>query len=178
MVRFIITVSNCLQKTEEAILSAAILGIAFLTIANVFARTLLGTSLTLAEEVSQFLIIAVTFVGLSYAASLGRHIRMTALCDLLPERSRRHLRGAVQSATALLMFVLGGYACKYVHTVYELGGVYPVTRIPFFVIYLVAPLGFILAGCQFALVALKDARDQNGERNIDQPNQPETAGGG
>ena len=69
---------------EEAILSGGILVIAFLTIANVFCRTFLGFSLAFAEEVSQFLIILVTFVGLSYGAAQGRHIRMTALYDELP----------------------------------------------------------------------------------------------
>ena len=66
---------------EEFILSGGILVIAALTIANVFCRTFFGFSLAFAEEVSQFLIVLITFVGLSYGASQGRHIRMTAIYD-------------------------------------------------------------------------------------------------
>lgn len=177
MKHIITTVSSLLQKVEASILSAAILGIAVLTIANVVTRTLFGTSIALAEEVSQFLIIVVTFVGLSYAASLGRHIRMTALSDQLSSRGRMRLANFVQATTALLMFVLCGYACTYVHAVYRLGGVYPVTRIPYYVVYLVVPLGFLLAGCQFALSAIKGLTGQIDEQPVAPPNPLEQKAG-
>lgn len=166
-----------MQKAEEGILSASILGIAGLTIANVFARSVLGSSLAVAEEVSQFLIIAVTFVGLSYAASLGRHIRMTAITDQLPIHRQRILAVVVHCGTAILMFVLCGYACRYVFAVYQLGGVYPVTRVPFFIVYLVAPIGFALAGIQYSL-AVFSSGSTNGQAESttgQQPPQQESA---
>lgn len=149
----IVTAAAVLRKVEAAVLSAAILGIAGLAIANVVARTVFGSSLAIAEELSQFLIIAVTFVGLSYAASLRRHIRMTALSEQLPPRAKARWARVIHTATAVLMVLLCGYACRYVYAVYELGGVYPVTRLPFFVVYLVAPIGFALAGVQYAAMA-------------------------
>ncbi|WP_197525742.1 TRAP transporter small permease [Pseudobythopirellula maris] len=151
------TSAALLQKIEAFVLSAAILGIAALTIANVMSRSLLGVSLALAEELSQFLIIAVTFVGLGYAAGLHRHIRMTALTEQLPAAAWARWERIVCGATALAMLALAAYAARYVYAVYEMGGVYPVTRAPYYLVDSVAPLGFLLAGLQYAARAFGSA---------------------
>lgn len=153
----ILAAAALLQKAEAIVLSAAIIGIAVLTIANVLTRTLLGFSIAFTEEVSQFLIIVVTFVGLSYAAGLGRHIRMTAITDQLPATLRSGWERAVCALTALLMLVLCLCAARYVYAVYQLGGVYSVTRLPFYAVYVVAPAGFGLAAIRYGLLALSES---------------------
>jgi len=147
---FIITVSRLTQKVEAAIISCSILGIAALTIANVIARTVFNNSLSFAEEISQFLIIAVTFLGLSYAVRMHRHIRMTAISDQINSSLRQKLMIGIMLGTAVLMFLLCGYSMRYVLAVYQLGGIYPVTRVPYYVVYLLAPLGFALAGIHYS----------------------------
>jgi TRAP-type C4-dicarboxylate transport system permease small subunit len=117
----------------------------------------LGFSLAFAEELSQFLIIAVTFVGLSYAAGRGRHIRMTALCDQLPRRWRRRLMILISASTCLLLLVLAGFALHYVGTVCFLGTVSPVLQVPLFLIYAIVPVGLLLAAMQYALTAWRNA---------------------
>jgi TRAP-type C4-dicarboxylate transport system permease small subunit len=146
--------ATALRCVEEFILSASILAIAALTIANVVARNLFGASLAIAEEASQFLIITVTFVGLSYAASLGRHIRMTAIAEQLSVAARGRLEQAICASTSIFMLGLCMCAVRYVYAVYELGGVYSVTRLPFYAVYAVAPLGFGLAAIQYGLMAV------------------------
>ena len=145
-----------IQRIEEVILAGAVLVIATLTILNVGCRSLLGFSLAFTEEVSQFCVIAICFVGLSYAAGKARHIRMTAVFEQLPRRLRKPLMVLICVATAALMFALAGYAAVYVSTVYQLGGVYPVLRVPFFAVYAMAPVGLILAGVQYLLAAFKN----------------------
>jgi TRAP-type C4-dicarboxylate transport system permease small subunit len=54
------------------------------------------------------------------------------------------------------MFVLSFYAATYVHTVYELGGIYPALRVPFYAVYAIAPVGLFLAGIQYGLATLKN----------------------
>ena len=59
------------------------LGVGMLTIlliTNVISRTFFQ-SLYFIEEVGTFLIIFITFIGISYAARKARHIRMGALLD-------------------------------------------------------------------------------------------------
>lgn len=149
-------IAKLLLRVEECVLSAAVLVIAGLTIVNVGCRSMLNFSLAFAGEVSQFCIIVICFVGLSYAASQGRHIRMTALYDLLPLRARKAFMLGITFSTAALMFVLTWYACLYVRTVYELNGIFPALRIPFYIVYAIAPLGLFLAGIQYSLAAVRN----------------------
>jgi len=97
--------SRAVQKVEEVLLSSAILLIAVLTIVNVIFRAF-DRPLAFAEEISQYCIIVVTFVGLSYAASKGRHIRMTAIYDQQSKRWRRISMIAINGSTAVLLFAL------------------------------------------------------------------------
>ena len=156
IVRVIIRIGNVLQRVEEVLLSVAILLMAGLTILNVGCRSMLGFSLAFTEEVSQFCIIIVCFVGLSYAASKGRHIRMTAIYDQLSPSIRKTFMVAISASTALILLVMSWYAVQYVVTVYELGGIYPTLRVPFYVVYAIAPVGLFLAGMQYALTAVRN----------------------
>lgn len=102
------------------------------------------------------MIILVTFVGLSYGAAEGRHIRMTAIYDELPKDKKKKLTIVICFSTALLLLYLAGYALSYCHTVHTLGTVSPVLQIPFSWVYLSAPLGLFLASLQYFLAGAKN----------------------
>ncbi|MBI1318578.1 MAG: TRAP transporter small permease subunit [Candidatus Hydrogenedens sp.] len=146
------------RRIEAFILAASILFIAGLTMANVVSRSLLGSSLASTEEVSRFLIIVVTFVGLSYGAGQGRHIRMTAFYDMLGLRARKGLRLFITLTTSALLFLLASYAIDYVLVVRRLGSVSPVLQVPLYWFYAPAPIGLFLAGIQYALAAVRNFR--------------------
>jgi C4-dicarboxylate transporter DctQ subunit len=147
---------DLIRRIEEFVLASSILLIASLTIANIVTRTLTGTSQAFTEELSQFLIIGVTFVGLSYAAGRGRHIRMTAVYDQLSERSRKLLMVISSALTCLLMLVLASYALRYIATVRFLQSVSPVLQVPLHLVYLVVPLGLALAAVQYGLAVARN----------------------
>lgn len=155
-VRIVTQVGRVIQRVEEFLLAISILIIAVLAILNVVCRSVFNFSLAFTEEVSQFCIIVVCFVGLSYAASKGRHIRMTAIYDQLSPSMRKAFMVVITASTALIMFVLTWYAVSYVVTVYELGGIYPALRIPFYVVYAIAPVGLFLAGVQYGLATVRN----------------------
>jgi len=145
---------------EEFILSGGILLIAALTIANVFCRIFLGFSLAFAEEVSQFLIVLLTFVGLSYGAAQGRHIRMTALYDEIPLKPRRLLTIFICFTTSALLAFLAWFAGSYTITVATLGTVSPVLQMPLSWVWLSAPLGLSLASLQYLLAGIRNITSQ------------------
>lgn len=153
------TVFRALQRLEAFVLSSAILLVASLTVVNVISRTLLGLSLAWVEEVSGFLMVVVTFVGLSYGASVGRHIRMTAIYDQLPERPRKALRVFIAASTALLLFGLAGVAADYTGTVATLGSVSPALQLPLWWVYAVAPIGLTLGAVQYVLITLQNLKE-------------------
>jgi C4-dicarboxylate transporter DctQ subunit len=146
-----------LRRAEELGLVCAVLLIAALNLVNVCSRGLLGSSLAFVEELSRFSMIWITFLGLGYAASRGRHIRMTALYDTLPERPRKTLLSATSWLTSALCFYLCWLSLSYVlGTVRSLGAVSPVLAVPRWLVYLAAPLGFCLAGLQYALAGVRN----------------------
>lgn len=157
MQRFFSMLFRWITRVEELCLAWAMIGIAVLTIANMTARTLFGDSLAFAEELTQFLMVLVTFLGLGYGVSQGRHIRMTALYDQLSLRLRKALMLFITGTTSALMFVLTWLSLEYVFgTVMQLGSMSPVLRMPLHLVYIVAPLGFLLAGIQYALAFVKN----------------------
>jgi C4-dicarboxylate transporter DctQ subunit len=149
-------VATIVERIEEILLSSAVLLIAVMTIANVLCRSLLGFSLAVTDEVAQAAIIVLCFTGLSYAAGKGRHIRMTALYDMLPPAVRKSMMVVITVVTSAILFVLAWYAMAYVITVATLGGISPALRVPFWMLYAVAPVGLLLAAMQYALAAVKN----------------------
>ncbi len=151
--------ARIIQTVEEWVLAGGILALAALSIGNVVARSLLNRSIAAAEEITQFLMITICFVGLSYAVSRGRHIRMSAIYDLLDPRWKKTFALVISILTMLLLAVLGVYACLYVRTVHQLGGITPALRIPLWILYLSAPIGLFLAAIQYALAAFRNWKE-------------------
>lgn len=152
-------VLKAIQRVEETVLSFSILAIAVLTIANVIGRSLFNSSLAATEELSQFLIILVTFVGLSYAVSQARHIRMTALYDAFGPRIRKALMLIISVTTSALMFFLAYHALQYVLIMARLGSVSPVLQVPLYLVYLAAPIGLTLSGIRYAATVVRNLRE-------------------
>jgi TRAP-type C4-dicarboxylate transport system permease small subunit len=136
-------------KLEEMMLAFGIIGIAVMSIANAISRKVFHYSWSSTEEVIQFLLVFVTFMGISYAARRGRHIRMTAFVEFMPKSVQKAIVLFACLLTAAIMFYLAKYAITYVHNTYTLGRVTPALRIPFWLTIIWVPLGFILAGIQY-----------------------------
>lgn len=151
---------DIIKTIEKWTLAYAILIIAGVTIANVFCRAVLNSSLTFAEELAQFVIIWVTFIGISYAASQGRHIRMSAIYDQLGTAMRKSFMVCIAASTSLLMFFMTYYAMRYIATVYALGTASAALQVPLYLVYCVAPIGFALTGIQYALTVVRNLTEK------------------
>ncbi|MFG0320462.1 MAG: TRAP transporter small permease [Planctomycetota bacterium JB042] len=142
-----------IHKIEAVVLATSVIAMALITIANVFARNLLDRNLAAAEELNEFLIVVVCFVGIGYAASEGRHIRMTALYDQLGRRARKAVTILICAVTAALLFGLAAYALTYVRGIQRVS---PVLGLPLSTVYLVVPLGLALGGLQYVLTLVRN----------------------
>lgn len=148
------------SKLEGLMLAVGVLAMTLNTIAGVFSRFVFNSAITVTDELNVIFIVLVTFAGLSYAARNGRHIRMSAIYDLVPAKARKALMIVISSLTSAFMFFLSYYTCYYIVDVYESGRVLPALGLPVFYIYLWAPVGFVMTGLQYAFTAVKNLTEK------------------
>jgi len=147
-------IDGAIARFEAAVLALGVIIMAAVSVANVVGRFVLGESLFFVEELNRFLIVLITFVGLGYAARMGRHIRMSAIYDALPDTARKALMVVICLVTSAAMFVLAWYAYAYVVSVYESGRIAAALRIPIYLTFVWVPIGFVITGIQYLLTAV------------------------
>jgi len=147
-------VDDLISRFEAVVLGLGVLIMATISVANVIGRFVFGESIFFAEELNQFLIVLITFVGIGYAARKGRHIRMSAIFDSLPDPLRKALMVLIALITAAAMFVLAYYSYVYVVSVYATGRVAPSLRVPVYLTFVWVPIGFVITGIQYLLTAV------------------------
>lgn len=143
-------------KVEVFVLCWGVIIMALNSIANVFGRYVFSQSIYFTEELNAFLIIIITFMGLGYVTRKGRHIRMSAIYDMLPDRFKKLLMILIAILTAIVMFVLAWYAFEYVAKIARRGRVTPALQAPLYLTYIWVVVGFVLTGIQYLLTALKN----------------------
>jgi TRAP-type C4-dicarboxylate transport system permease small subunit len=141
---------------EATVLSVGILAMAAINIANVLGRNLLGTSLAFADELNQSLLVLITFIGVGYAARRARHIRMSAIYDLLGGRTRKALMVTITATTAALLLALAWFGGQYAWHIYQLGSVTPALRIPLYLVYCWVPVGLALGALQYLMTVWRN----------------------
>ncbi|GEK59521.1 TRAP transporter small permease [Marinococcus halophilus] len=136
-----------LKRTEEAVLSLAIITITVMVSGNTISRNLGLGGWAFAEEISQIAIYMATFLGLGYVARQGRHISMTALFDNVSYKYRKALALIIPLVTAFVLFALAYYSYDYVLA--SQNRVTNYLRISYVWMVVWAPIGFLLGGIQF-----------------------------
>jgi len=149
-------IDDFIGDAEAIILAAGVLLMALNTVGNVIGRFIFQYSFFFTEEVNSILIILITFAGIGYAARHGRHIRMSAIYDALPNRSRKFMMILITIITALTMFALCYFSIGYIMKVANSGRVLPALQIPVYWIFLWVPIGFAVTGIQYALTTVKN----------------------
>lgn len=156
---FIDAIDRVIAKLEEIIMAFGVIAMAVNTITNVVSRFVFNHSIAYAEELNSIFILLVTFAGIGYAARHGRHIRMSAISDALPERTRKALMILITGVTAILMLALAWYSIQYILNLQSKGRVYPALGIPVYISYVWVPVGLLVTGIQYALTMLKNLRE-------------------
>ncbi|MDX1696206.1 MAG: TRAP transporter small permease, partial [Ketobacteraceae bacterium] len=153
--RFFQRIDSVLNWLEKSLLIISILLMASVSIINVIARNL-GSSLTFANELAQLLLVVVTFIGVGHGVREGRHIRVSAIHDMLPHRGRKVLLVITSFTTCALMALLGVYSIGYVANLADSGRIMPSLQLPLYLAYSVVPLGLFVGAMQFFLAGVKN----------------------
>ncbi len=147
--------SRFTEKGEEAVLCLGIVILAGLTIVNVVARVALH-SINGAEEMSRFLVILITFTGLSYAVRRVRHIRMAALFDLMPKKIKKVLIFVLSLLSSSVMFFMAYQALIYTLTSQGLQQRSPCLLWPIWIFIAIVPVGFCFGGIHYLQTVIKN----------------------
>jgi TRAP-type C4-dicarboxylate transport system permease small subunit len=130
-----------------------------LLIANVIAREFF-VSIYFAEEVAEFLLIFVTFTGVSYGVRKARHIRMGAFFDMMNPRLEKLFMLLIASVSAVVMFVMAYTGYEYVITAMDRGHETGALRLPYWIFYAIIPVGFFMAGIQYVRTIIKNLTEK------------------
>ena len=141
---------------ERTTIASCVLLMAFLMSAHVVGNLLFNRGIPGTYEITEMLIVIITFVGVGYAARHARHIRMSAVYDLLNGRLRKALLIVISVGTATLMFYFAYKSAQYDLALYARGRTSSALHIPMWVINLALPVGFSLAGIQYSLTAIRN----------------------
>ncbi len=150
--RFVGYVVNAFEVSALVFCVAAL---AVLLIANVFARTFFQ-SIYFAEEVAAFLVILLTFTGLSYGVRRARHIRMGAFLDSMPPKMEKIFIFIISGVSAVIMAIMAWASWEYLQNAMAMGHTTPALRVPRWIFYIILPVGFILSAIQYLRTIVKN----------------------
>lgn len=152
--------AHCIDRVvyhiEEKSIAVSVLLLAVILVANVTLRGF-NSSLAATEELSQFLMYFITFLGTSYAARKGMHIRMSMVTDAAKPAAQKVLCLFISLVTALIIFYVAWLCYRYVMKIGSLNRVSPILGWPVQYIWIVMPVGMFLTGIQYTLAFVKNA---------------------
>jgi TRAP-type C4-dicarboxylate transport system permease small subunit len=155
-----------LGTIEKWIITVSILGMALLMSTHVVSSLIFNAGISGTYEVTEMLIVIITFVGVSYAARHARHISMSAIYEQLTGRLRKGLLIIICIGTAALMFYFAYKSLGYVTTMQSRGRTSSALHIPMWIVYTSLPIGFTLAGVQYVLTAVRNMISPDIYRNF------------
>ncbi|WP_298985553.1 TRAP transporter small permease [uncultured Roseibium sp.] len=167
MKTLLLTANRGIEFAEKAIIITSILLMMVNSTANAIGRYVFGQSLFFAEELNQFLIVGVTFVGFAYAVRRGRNIRMTAVYDALSPRSKKVLLTLISLTTGLLLLFLTYKSVLYVQEVKGINRLSPALQFPVYLIYAVIPVGLAMASLQYLIAFLMNVTQRGTYLSLD-----------
>lgn len=143
-----------------------------LLIANVVAREFF-TSIYFAEEISEFLVIFTTFSGLSYAVRKARHIRMGAFLDMMPASLEKAFIIFISVVSSAVMFIMAVASYDYLMHAIMRAHHTPALRVPYWIFYVIIPIGFFMAGIQYIRTIIKNLTEKETWMSADQQSEYE-----
>ncbi|MEZ5450588.1 MAG: TRAP transporter small permease [Thiolinea sp.] len=157
--RILDRIDRVIARLEEWMMAIGVILMAVNTITNVVSRFVFNHSIVFAEELNSIFILLVTFAGIGYAARHGRHIRMSAIYDAMPDKARKLLMTVITAVTAFFMLLLAWFALQYILDLQQKGRILPGLGMPVYIAYLWVPVGFLVTGIQYALTFWKNLRN-------------------
>jgi len=144
-------ISSFTERLEKVIIGGGIMLMMINSTANAIGRYVFNKSIFFSEELNQFLIVWISFVGFAYAVRKGRNIRMTAVYDSMSHRVKKILTIIIAISTAALLFYLSYKSFFYVEELKEIRRLSSALQFPVYIVYAIIPVGLFMAGIQYLI---------------------------
>jgi C4-dicarboxylate transporter, DctQ subunit len=165
-------IGKVVNAVEVSVLVVCVAALAVLLMVNVAARTFFQ-SIYFAEEISMFLVILITFTGVSYAVRKARHIRMGAFLDAMPPKMEKIFIIVISLVSAVVMAMMAWASWEYLINAMSRSHMTPALRMPKWIFYVIIPIGFGLASIQYLRTILKNIIEKDPWQSPDQESEYE-----
>jgi TRAP-type C4-dicarboxylate transport system permease small subunit len=140
--RSIGTVERIFLVTNRWLIIAMMAAMVAMVFGNVVSRYIWNYSFIWAEELSQYLMVWITFLGAGLALREGRHVAVELLQDRLPVKTKRWVRHLV--AALIIAFLVALVVLGFQFALFAWEQETPVMNISLGIAYLAVPLGALL----------------------------------
>lgn len=156
MKNLLIKLNAVIEFIEKCIITLSISTIMINSTANAIGRYFFNRSIFFSEEINQFLIVVVTFIGFSYAVRKGRNIRMTALYDSMKLKHKKILSTIIALSSSITIFYLCYLSYFYIIDLKTINRLSSALQFPVYIVYSIIPIGFFIAAVQYLLCFIQN----------------------
>ena len=132
------------QNIEEILLCVFLTILVCVSGIQVVARYVFNNSLTWSEELCRYLYVWSGFTTVGFAIKHGSIIKIDTLVMVLPKKVQKILDVVTSLVTIVIIAILFTAGVNVVAEVVRTGQLTPAMRIPIWIVYLCAPVGYAL----------------------------------
>lgn len=149
-----------IEKFEKFVACASVSVMAILVFVNVIARFIFNSPLAVADEMSCYLFVLMSFMGTAIAARRKAHLGLTIVTDKLSPSVARKVQVLMYLIAAVFCLLIVVFGIEMVMSQYTLGQETATMQWPEWIYGLFVPVGAAFALLAFLSVAVKTAKGE------------------
>lgn len=149
-----------IEKFEKFVACASVSVMAILVFVNVIARFVFNSPLAVADEMSCYLFVLMSFMGTAIAARRKAHLGLTIVTDKLSPAAARKVQVLMYLIAAVFCLLIVVFGVEMVMSQYTLGQETATMQWPEWIYGLFVPVGAAFALLAFLSVAVKTAKGE------------------
>lgn len=149
-----------IEKFEKFVACASVSVMAILVFVNVIARFIFNSPLAVADEMSCYLFVLMSFMGTAIAARRKAHLGLTIVTDKLSPSAARKVQVLMYLIAAVFCLLIVIFGIEMVMSQYALGQETATMQWPEWIYGLFVPVGATFALLAFLSVAVKTAKGE------------------
>ena len=149
-----------IEKFEKFVACACVSVMAILVFVNVIARFIFNSPLAVADEMSCYLFVLMSFMGTAIAARRKAHLGLTIVTDKLSPSAARKVQVLMYLIAAVFCLLIVIFGIEMVMSQYALGQETATMQWPEWIYGLFVPVGAAFALLAFLSVAVKTAKGE------------------